>query len=451
MYVEPGSLPAYAIACRLRLRFMAFRITEQWIADHNRDRLAALEDDYAHLGLQLARRGADIEELARAAAAFRVELPSWALATGGTRFGRFPGAGEPHTLAEKLDDVQAIHTLVRITPAVSIHIPWDKPERAADLKPLVDARGLVVASTNSNTFQDQPDQPLSYKFGSLSHTDPAVRRQAVEHNIACLEIGAAVGAPAHTVWIGDGANFPGQSHARRALDRYLDSMREIYAALPPGCRLFLEHKFYEPAFYSTVINDWGTSYVCAQALGERAYCLVDLGHHAPNVNVEQIVARLIQLGRLGGFHFNDSKYGDDDLDAGSIKPFQLFLIFNELVDAAREGVPGFNPAYMLDQSHNVTDPIESLITSAIELARAAVQAHLVDRDALARYQHANDPLMALQTLKQAFTCDVSPILAMARYRAGGAIDPIAAFRESRYREHKKTERRAEARRPARAI
>jgi L-rhamnose isomerase/sugar isomerase len=254
------------------------------------------------------------------------------------------------------------------------------------------------------------------------------------------------------VWIGDGGNFPGQVHARRALDRYLESLHDIYRALPSGCRLFLEHKLYEPAFYSTVINDWGTSYACAQALGERAFSLVDLGHHAPNINVEQIVARLIQLGKLGGFHFNDSKYGDDDLDAGSIKPFQLFLIFHELVDAADDpSVRGFDPAYMLDQSHCVTDPIESLATSAVELVRAYVQAHLVDRAALDGHQTRNDALMALQTLKQAFTCDVSPILAMARRRAGGAIDPVAAFRDSGYREARKQERQGPARQAARAI
>ena len=211
-----------------------------------------------------------------------------------------------------------------------------------------------------------------------------MRRQAVEHNIECLELGLSLGARSHTVWIGDGGNFPGQLHFRRALDRYLDSLRAIYEKLPAGWRLFLEHKPYEPAFYSTVLGDWGTSYYCARELGPRAFSLVDLGHHVPNTNIEQLVARLIQFGKLGGFHFNDSKYGDDDLDAGSVKPFQLFLVFNELVDAELEGVPGFDPAYMLDQSHNVTDPIESLMTSTIELVRAYMQAHLVDRDELAR-------------------------------------------------------------------
>ena len=265
------------------------------------------------------------------------------------------------------------------------------------------------------------------------------------HNLECIQIGQQLGARSHTVWIGDGGNFPGQVHFRRALDRYLESLRDIYRAVPETWRLFLEHKFYEPAFYSTVLNDWGTSYYCARELGPRAWSLVDLGHHAPNVNVEMIVARLIQFGKLGGFHFNDSQYGDDDLDAGSIKPFQLFLIFNELVDAELSGVPAFDPAYMLDQSHNVTDPIESLVTSSVELTRAYIQAHLVDRSALAEFQERNDALMALQTLKQAFTTDVSPILATARIRSGGAADPIGAYRSSGYRQARAAERPAPAR------
>jgi L-rhamnose isomerase/sugar isomerase len=298
---------------------------------------------------------------------------------------------------------------------------------------------------NSNTFQDQSGQPLSYKYGSLTHVDPGVRRQAIEHNIQCMQIGSSLGARSHTVWIGDGGNFPGQLHFRRSLDRYLDSLHAIYENLPSGWRLFLEHKPYEPAFYSTVVCDWGTSYYCASALGQRAFSLIDLGHHLPNTNIEQIVARLIQFGKLGGFHFNDSKFGDDDLDAGSVKPFQLFLVFNELVDAELERLAGFDPAYTLDQSHNVTDPIESLMTSTVELVRAYVQAHLVDREALTAHQSANDSLMALQTLKQAFNTDVAPILAMARYRAGGAIEPVAVYRASGYRQRMEQARPAAAR------
>jgi L-rhamnose isomerase/sugar isomerase len=421
---------------------MAFRLSDDVIAEHNAPRLSWLEEDYAHLGKQLARRGVDIERLTERAAAFRVAVPSWGVGTGGTRFARFAGPGEPRDVLEKLDDCEAIHKLVRVTPGISLHIPWDEPESPAELVAFAKARGLFFDSMNSNTFQDQAGQRLSYKFGSLTHADPAVRRQAVEHNVHCIQLGTKLGARSHTVWIGDGGNFPGQQHFRRALERYLESLKAIYAALPDGFRMFIEHKLYEPAFYSTVLNDWGVSYHCTRELGEKALSLVDLGHHAPNVNIEMIVARLIQFGKLAGFHFNDSKYGDDDLDAGSIKPFQLFLVFNELVDAELEGVPGFDPSYMLDQSHNVTDPIESLATSAVECVRAYVQAHLVDRAALREAQERNDALGALQLLKQAFTADVSPVLAMARQRAGGAIDPVAAYRASGYRQSKAQERPA---------
>jgi L-rhamnose isomerase / sugar isomerase len=419
-----------------------FEIDDEFIADQNQKTESWVGEDFEHLGKTLRRRSIDIEELVAKAQSFRVAIPSWGVGTGGTRFARFPSVGEPRDIFEKLDDCATILKLVRATPAVSLHVPWDKPADAGELLEFAAHRGLHFDAMNSNTFQDQVEQEHSYKFGSLTHPDSAVRRQAIEHNIECIELGRRLGSKAHTVWIGDGGNFPGQQHFRRTLEHYLNSMREIYDALPDDWRLFIEHKFYEPAFYSTVINDWGTSYHCARELGPKAVCLVDLGHHAPNVNIEMIVARLIQFRKLAGFHFNDSKYGDDDLDAGSIKPFQLFLIFNELVDAEQNKVPGFDPAYMLDQSHNVTDPIESLSLSAIELTRAYVQAHLVDRFALAEAQDNCDALLALSTLKQAFTTDVSPILAVARQRAGGALDPIATYRASRYRLAKAEERPA---------
>jgi L-rhamnose isomerase/sugar isomerase len=225
-------------------------------------------------------------------------------------------------------------------------------------------------------------------------------------------------------------------------------MRAIYAHLPADWLVFIEHKMFEPAFYSTVISDWGTNYWAAAQLGPKARCLVDLGHHAPNTNIEQIVARLIQFGKLGGFHFNDSKYGDDDLDAGSVNPFQLFLVFNELVDAAARKALDVAPAYMLDQSHNVTDPVESLMASAMELQRRYAQACLIDRARLEQAQTENDALMALDTLKAAFNTDVSPILGMARHRSGGAIDPLGAYRWSGYRRHKANERPAQAKQSA---
>jgi L-rhamnose isomerase/sugar isomerase len=403
------------------------------IASANQPLSAALAADYSHLGEQLERRGIRIEEITKAVANFRVAIPSWGVGTGGTRFGRFPGPGEPRNVAEKLDDCAVIHKLTGATPTVSLHIPWDRTDDYPALRERAAALGLGFDAMNSNTFQDQAGQERSYKYGSLTHTDAAVRAQAVAHNIDCIEAGKQLGSKALTVWIGDGANFPGQSNLARAFERYLESQRQIYAALPADWRMFIEHKMYEPAFYATVIQDWGSSLMAAQALGPKAFCLVDLGHHAPNVNIEMIVARLVHAQRLGGFHFNDSKYGDDDLDAGSIEPFRLFLVFNELVEAELAKTPGFSPAHMLDQSHNVTDPIESLMTSAIELQRAYAQALIVDRKALREFQSVNDVLMAAQTLKRGFTTDVAPILAQARVSRGAAIDPVAAYRASGYR------------------
>ena len=400
------------------------------IQSQNAARTADLSADYDALAARLARRGVDIETLTARAAGFGVAVPSWGTGTGGTRFARFPGAGEPRHIFDKLEDCAVIHRLTGATPKVSLHIPWDKAD-PSELKARAEALGLGFDAMNSNTFQDQPEQRLSYRYGSLSHADAATRAQAVAHNIDCIELGRALGSKALTVWIGDGSNFPGQTSLTKQFDRYLASMAEIYAALPADWRLFSEHKMYEPAFYSTVVQDWGTSLMTAQALGPQAQCLVDLGHHAPNVNIEMIVARLIKAGKLGGFHFNDSKYGDDDLDSGTIEPFRLFLVFNELVEL--EDTPGLDLAHMIDQSHNVTDPIESLIVSAMEIQRAYVQASLVDRAALAAHQEANDALMAAATLRAAFRTDVEPILAMARLRKGAAIDPVAAYRASGYR------------------
>ncbi|WP_421979296.1 L-rhamnose catabolism isomerase [Roseibium sp.] len=403
------------------------------VAQENEKLITNLRRDYDALGEQFDRRGVVIDEIKRKVSAYGVAIPSWGVGTGGTRFARFPGPGEPRNIFDKLEDCSVIHELTGATPSVSLHIPWDKADPAL-LSNRADELGLAFDAMNSNTFQDQEDQRQSYKFGSLSHTDPSVRQQAIEHNLECIEIGAALGSKALTVWVGDGSNFPGQTHFTRQLERYLESAKTIYARLPGDWRLFTEHKIFEPAFYSTVVQDWGTNYLIATELGERAFCLVDLGHHAPNVNIEMIVARLIQFGKLGGFHFNDSKYGDDDLDTGSIDPYRLFLVFNELVDAEARAVPGFDPAHMLDQSHNVTDPIESLMVSAMEVQRAYAQALIVDRPALEACQESNDALMATTTLKKAYRTDVEPILAMARADKGAAIDPVAVYRTSRYRE-----------------
>lgn len=423
---------------------MTHLIDPALIAAHNDKLQRHVQRDYEHLGEQLVRRGIDIETVRRQVASFGVAIPSWGVGTGGTRFARFPGIGEPRHVFDKLQDCAVIQQLARATPTVSLHIPWDRCSDWTELRQAAQSHGLAFDAMNSNTFSDQKGQAHSYKYGSLTHTDAAVRAQAVEHNLECIEIGRALGSKALTVWIGDGSNFPGQQHLRRAFERYLHSTRQIYAALPGDWRMFLEHKICEPAFYATVIQDWGSSYLAATALGPKAQCLVDLGHHAPNVNIELIVARLIAAGKLAGFHFNDSKYGDDDLDAGSVAPYRLFLVFNELVAAAHEGVASAPPAYMLDQSHNVTDPIESLMTSAAQVQRSYAQALLVDRDALDAAQDANDALTATHLLKAAFQADVTPLLQRMRADAGGAIDPVAVYRASGYR------RRVAVARPAAA-
>ncbi len=419
---------------------MSFAISEDFIASENAKHAAALAEDYAALGRQLARRGIAIEAMTERAMSYAVAVPTWGVGTGGTRFARFPGPGEPRNIHDKLEDCGVINQLTRVTPTVSPHFPWDKVKDYNALRQEAASHELGFDAVNSNTFQDQRDQRLSYKFGSLSHADKTTRVQAVEHNLECIEIGRQLGSTALTVWIADGSNFPGQSNLNAAFDRYMDSLRIIYDALPKDWYVFLEHKLYEPAFYSTVISDWGSSFMAALELGPRARCLVDLGHHAPNTNIEQIVARLIRAGKLAGFHFNDSKYGDDDLDSGSVDPFRLFLVFNELVDAELRRVEGFSPAYMIDQSHNVTDPIESLMASAVEIQRAFVQASLIDRELLEAAQNGSDAMLGHRLVKQAFITDVSPILAEARRRKGGAIDPLGLYRSSGYRAEKTRER-----------
>ena len=419
---------------------MSFAVTADFIANNNAKANDALAEDYAALGRQLERRGLSIEEMTERAMGFAVAVPTWGVGTGGTRFARFPGPGEPRHIHDKLEDCGVINQLTRTTPNVSPHFPWDKVKDYNALRQQAAAHELGFDAVNSNTFQDQKEQQRSYKFGSLTHADKGTRAQAVEHNLECIEIGRQLGSTALTVWIADGANFPGQCNLNAAFDRYIESLKTIYDALPKDWLVFLEHKLYEPAFYATVISDWGSNLMAALELGPKAKCLVDLGHHAPNTNIEQIVARLVRAKKLAGFHFNDSKYGDDDLDSGSVDPFRLFLVFNELVDAELRKAEGFAPAYMIDQSHNVTDPIESLMVSAVEIQRAFVQASLIDRTALLAAQDASDVMLGHRLVKQAFITDVSPILAEARRRKGGSIDPIGVYRSSGYRAAKTKER-----------
>jgi L-rhamnose isomerase / sugar isomerase len=421
---------------------MTFSISQDFIQSHNAKHLTAHKDDYGHLARQLQRRGIDIEHITQKVIDYAVAIPTWGVGTGGTRFARFPGPGEPRNIHDKLEDCGVINQLTRHTPNVSPHFPWDKVSDYRALKQEAAQFELGFDAVNSNTFQDQAKQKLSYKFGSLSHADRATREQAVEHNIECIEIAKQLGSNALTVWIADGSNFPGQSNLSKVFDHYLESLKTIYDALPKNMLVFLEHKMYEPAFYSTVISDWGSSLLAAQELGEKAKCLVDLGHHAPNTNIEQIVARLVHAKKLAGFHFNDSKYGDDDLDSGSVDPFRLFLVFNELVDAEHRKALVTPPAYMIDQSHNVTDPIESLMGSTMEITRAYARALLVDRDQLAAAQNISDVMAAHRILKTAYNTDVTALLCEARMRKNGALHPWSCYRASGYRAAKTSERPA---------
>lgn len=366
---------------------------------------------------------------------FQVAIPSWALGTGGTRFGRFPSGGEPRSLEEKIEDVGLIHHVTRAANSISLHIPWDIPKDATAIQQLLTKNEITIDSVNSNTFQDQADQKYSYKFGSLCHTDDRIRKQAVDHNIEVVEHGIKLNSKVLTVWLADGSNFPGQHHFRKAFARTLDSLQKIYKSMPGDWSMLIEYKPYEPSFYSMIIPDWGTSLHLSHACGERANVLVDLGHHLPNTNIEQIVARLLHFERLGGFHFNGSQYGDDDLTTGSIKPYQLFLIFHELVTGEND-VQVKNPAvaYMIDASHNLKDPIEDLINSLENIRTAYAKALLVDFNALDIAQQENDVVRCEQILQSAFQTDVRPLLAEARLRAGGGLDPIGFFRGQKIRE-----------------
>ncbi|MHA8053192.1 TIM barrel protein [Aquirufa sp. Wall-65K1] len=395
--------------------------------DHNALRLAAHERRYTFIKSEVAIPSDLISKLKD----FQIAIPSWALGTGGTRFGRFSGGGEPRNLEEKIADVGLLHALNQSSGAISLHIPWDSTTNPAAVKALAAQHGLAFDAVNSNTFQDQANQALSYKYGSLQHVDAAVRKQAVQHNIEVIQQGIELGSKSLTVWLSDGSCFPGQLNFRKAYERTVDSLKEIYAALPSDWKLFLEYKAYEPNFYSTTVGDWGQSYSMVNKLGEKAFTLVDLGHHLPNANIEQIVALLLMEGKLGGFHFNDSKYGDDDLTAGSIKPYQLFLIFNELVDGM--DAKGMNHAkdlgWMIDASHNVKDPLEDLLQSVEAIQMAYAQALLVDRSALEKARNENDVVACQEILQTAFRTDVRALVAQARLELGGALDPLALFRE----------------------
>ena len=405
------------------------KLQNQQILDVNKKILEEHNDNFEFLANKLTKNGYDVNAILSKLSEFQVAIPSWALGAGGTRFGRFGFYGEPTTLEQKIEDVGILHALTQTAGAVSLHIPWDVPQDYNAVSELASSLDIKFDAVNSNTFQDQKDAKESYKYGSLSNTSQAVREQAIQHNIDVIKIGEKLGSKALTVWLADGSSFPGQNNFQTAFQNTQDSLKTIYKDIPEDWKMLIEYKPYEPNFYSTVIQDWGASLMLANECGDKAYTLVDLGHHLPNSNIEQIVSILSLKGKLGGFHFNDSKYGDDDLTVGSIKPYALFLIFNELVYGMANNPQNPDLAWMIDASHNIKDPLEDLIQSLEAIQEAFAKALLVDQAALKAAQLDNDVVKCQEILQGAYRTDVRPLIEKARLNRGGAISPIKAYRE----------------------
>jgi L-rhamnose isomerase/sugar isomerase len=377
--------------------------------------------DYDHLAGRLRDHGVDVDDVERALGAFAVETPSWGYGDSGTRFAVFTQPGRPRTVFERLDDAAEVHRLTAAAPAVALHFPWDAVDDLGELRAHADGLGLRIGAVNPNLFQD-PD----YKLGSVTNPDAAIRDKAVAHLLACVEIARELGSTAQSLWFADGTNYAGQDDLRGRRARLVESLAKVYEALPAEQELLLEYKPYEPAFYATDLFDWGSALTVCTRLGERAKVLVDLGHHLHGANVEQIVAVLDEQGRLGGFHFNNRKYGDDDLIVGSTNPWELFLIFVEL--GARL------PRLTIDQSHNVEAKVEAMTLSVVNLQEAYAKALLVDRTALAAAQAAGDVLGGHEVLLDAYRTDVRPLCAKVRAERNAAEDPVAALRSGGWQE-----------------
>jgi L-rhamnose isomerase / sugar isomerase len=378
--------------------------------------------DYDHLAARLRDGGHDLDAVEQALAALEIETPSWGYGDSGTRFATFQQPGRPRDVFERLDDAAETHRLTGTAPAVALHFPWDAVDDLSALRTHASERGLRIGAVNPNLFQD-PD----YKLGSITHPDARVRRKATDHLLECLQIAAELGSTAQSLWFADGTNYPGQDDLVARRRRLLEALGEVYAALPGEQELLVEYKLFEPAFYATDLADWGSALLVCQKLGERARVLVDLGHHAQGTNVEQIVALLGEEDRLGGFHFNNRKYADDDLIVGSVNPFELFLIFCELAGSGRP-----LPRLTIDQAHNVEAKVEAMVLSVVNLQEAYAKALLVDREALAAAQARGDVLAGHGALLDAYRTDVRPLCAKVRAGLGAAEDPVAELRASGY-------------------
>ena len=384
--------------------------------------MTSSDREYDQLAQRLTDTGRDTDAISRAVSAFDVETPSWGYGDSGTRFATFSQPGQPRDIFERLQDAAEVHRLTRAASAVALHFPWDHVDDLTALRGHAESVGLRIGAVNPNLFQD-PD----YKLGSVTHPDERVREKAVEHLLDCVQVATELGSTAQSVWLADGANYAGQDDLIARRRRMLDCLSRVYQALPPEQEMLVEYKLFEPAFYATDLADWGSALLVCQKLGDRAKVLVDLGHHAQGVNIEQIVAILDDEARLGGFHFNNRKYADDDLIVASVNPFELFLIFVELTAPGR-----VMPRLTIDQSHNIEAKVEAMTLSVVNLQESYAKALLVDRDALAQAQHEGDVLGAHELLLDAYRIDVRPLCARVRAERGAAEDPVRALRECGY-------------------
>jgi L-rhamnose isomerase/sugar isomerase len=397
---------------------------------------------YEVLAEQLSDAGVDVAAVKAALKRQHIETPSWGYANSGTRFKAFAWPGAATTTQQKLDDAAMVHKMTGIAPSVAVHIPWDKPadEDYTAMRQYAEAQGIRIGAVNPNVFQDD-----EYKLGSLGNPDPAIQERALDHILECCEIMRKVNSNILSLWFADGTNYAGQDSLRLRKRRFERGLEAVKPHLPAGGRMLIEYKFFEPTFYSTDIPDWGTAYAWAIKLGEQAQVLVDLGHHAQGVNIEQIVAFLLDEGKLGGFHFNNRKYADDDLIVGSTNPYELFLIYNELAAAEMSDDPTLsasarNVAYMIDQCHNIEGKLAPMIVSVLNCQEAYAKALIAPRKQLAELQMAGEVLLAHKLLTDAFRTDVRPLLAVVREELGAPADPIAAYKASGYEEKIRRER-----------
>jgi len=386
------------------------------------------KESYKILKSSLEEKGINVSEVEKKLKALKIETPSWGYSDSGTRFAIFKQKGAAKSVKEKIQDAAEVHKITGICPSIALHIPWDITDNWNALLEYSLSLGIRPGAINPNLFQD-PD----YKLGSLCNPDKKVRKKAINHVLECIDIAKTLKSKDISLWLGDGTNYPGQDDMRERKHRLEDSLKEIYDNLQDDMRMLIEYKFFEPAFYNTEIADWGMAYNLCIKLGNKAMVLVDLGHHALGTNIEQIVAYLLDEGKLGGFHFNNKKYADDDLTVGSINPYEFFLIFNELVSAEEDGIKA-NIAYMIDQCHNLKPKIEEMIQSVENIHKIYAKSLIVDRKSLKKFQQDEDIIMAEKIITEAFETDITPLLFKVREEMGVPLDPVKFFRESGYLE-----------------